>query len=124
MYFKNGAKTNMVVLVSVMLSTMVLTGYALAADRGSNNSTNVTIATMTPVDTIAVNEDVADTIAVNEDVNVINITKNSNETTVTETIIKDEQKKSSPGFSLFDSLISLIPALILIMIYKIGRYKR
>ncbi len=106
-------KTNKVILISMMLSTMALIGSALAADRSADNSTNVTI-TMTP----------ADTIAVNEDVNVINITKNSNETTVTETIIKDDQKKSSPGFSLFDSLISLFSAIILIMIYKIGRYIR
>ncbi len=87
-----------------MLSATTLTRYALAAE---NISINETIS-----DQVITS---ADTIAINENVSVINITKNSNETTVAETIIKEEQKKSSPGFSLNDTVISLISAIILIM---------
>lgn len=101
-------KSNMLILILVMLSATTLTGYALAAESGTNISPNETIATITP----------ADAIAVNEDVNVINITRDSNETTVDETIIKEEQMKSSPGFSLTDTVMSLITGIILIMIFK------
>ncbi len=104
-------KTNMLILISVMLSITVLTEYALADESGINVSTNGTPAVITP----------ADTVAINENSSVINITKNSNETIVAETIIKGEQNKSSPGFSLNETVISLI--IILITIYKIGRNK-
>lgn len=106
-------KINMLILILVMLSTMTLTGYAQINESGANISTNETIADREST--------AADTIAINEDINVINITKNSNETTVTETIIKEEQTKSSPGFSLTDTVISLITGIILIMVYKMGR---
>lgn len=104
-------KINTLILILVMLSTMTLTGYAQANESGANISTNETTAGITP----------ADIIAINENASVINITKNSNETTVAETMIKDGQTKSSPGFSLTDTVISLITAIILIAVYKIGR---
>jgi len=103
-------KRNNLILILVISSTM--TGCALAADKDINISPNETIAqqVITP----------GDTIALDENVEVINITENSNETSVVETIIKEEQEKSSPGFSLNDTVISLIIATILIMV--IGRY--
>jgi hypothetical protein len=107
-------KRSMLILISVMLSTILLIVYAQAAGSGANISTNETLSdqvTTTP----------ADTIAINENISIINITKNSNETTVSETIIKEAQTKSSPGFSLTDTVISLISVIILIMVYKIGR---
>lgn len=107
-------KTNRLILILAMLSTTTLTGYALTADKDVNIPTNETITDQMST--------AVDTIAINENVNVINITKNSNETTVAETILKEEQKKTSPGFSLTDTVISLISAVILIMIYKIGGY--
>ena len=85
-------KTNMLILILVMLSIAVPTGYAQEANNGEN-----------------------DTIVINESVNVVNITENSNETEILETSIKEEQKNSSPGFSLVDSMISLIIAILLIM---------
>jgi hypothetical protein len=103
-------KTNMLLLTLAILSTSAtaltaLSGYALAADNDINISTN----TIYPVDTPV------NTIAINESINVVNITNNSNETTVAETIIKEENKKSSPGFLLTDTVISLITAIILII---------
>jgi len=100
-------------LILVTLLTTTLTGYALAADKDVNIPTNDTITDQMGT--------AVDTIAINENVTVINITENSNETTVAETILKEEQKKSSPGFSLTDMVVSLISAVFLIMIYKIGR---
>lgn len=105
-------KTNMLILILVMLSTTTLTGYALAEDKDMNIPTNETTA-----DKVST---AADTIAINENVNAINITKNSNETTVAEMILKGEQKKSSPGFSLTDLVMSLISAVILIGYTKWG----
>lgn len=95
----------MLSLILVIITTTTFSGYALAAESGTNISTNETIAVSTQVET---ND-------INNNANIINITENSNETTVVETIIKEEQKKSSPGFSLSDTLISLITAIILII---------
>lgn len=106
-------QTNTLILILVILS-QALTGYALAADKDVNISTNETIADQ--VSTV-------DTIAINDNVNIINITKNSNETIVAETILKEEQTKSSPGFSLADTAISLITAAILIMAMICARKK-
>lgn len=103
----NKHKISIILLILVILS-ITLTGYALAADKDANNSTNETIAN--PVNTPA------DVIEINETANVINITENSNETTVAETIIKEEQKKAASGFSLTDAVISLITAIIIITV--------
>lgn len=81
-----------------------LTGHALASDMDGNTSTNETIAN--PVST-------TDAIEISETANVINITENSNETTIIETIIKEDQKKSSPGFGLTDIVTALITLIIL-----------
>ncbi len=97
-------KTNMLIVILLMLSASA--GNVLAAEPGGNISANETIAPA-----------VADTITVNESVNVINITKNSNETTIDETAT---QKMSSPGFSLIDMVISLIIAMVLIMYMRGG----
>jgi len=64
-----------------------------------NVSTDETIAN--PVSTV-------DAIEISETANVINITENSNETTVIETIIKEDQKKSSPAFGLTETVTALI----------------
>lgn len=98
-------KMKMLLLILAILSTTTLNAYALAFDIDTNISTNETIAN--PVST-------TDTIEINETANFINITENSNETTVIESIIKEEQKKS-PGFGLIDSVISLITVIILMM---------
>jgi hypothetical protein len=99
-------KMNMTLLILAIFSTTTVTGYALTTDTGSKISTN---------DTIVNSESTNDTIVVNENARVINITENSNETTVMESIIKQEQKKSTPGFGLEDTLISLITVMFLIM---------
>lgn len=98
-------KMNMALLILAILSTTTINAYALSVDIDTNISTNETIAN--PVST-------TDTIEINETANVVNITENSNETTVIESIIKEEQKKS-PGFGLTDSVISLITVIILMM---------
>jgi hypothetical protein len=97
------------VSATALTTFTALTGYALAADNDTNISTNTIYPVDTPVDTAP------DTIAINESINVINITNNSNETTVAETIIKEESKKSSPGFLLTDTMISLITVIILVI---------
>jgi hypothetical protein len=94
-----------IIAILAILSITTLNAYALAVDIDTNISTNKTIAN--PVSTI-------DTIEINETANFINITENSNETAVIESIIKEEQKKS-PGFGLTDSVISLITVIILMM---------
>lgn len=86
---------------------MISTGYALAANNDTNNSINIT--TVDPETTEQ------ETIVIPENAEVINITENSNETDVAETILKEEQKKSSPGFWLTDAVISLICAIFIIM---------
>ena len=108
------SKTNTLLLILAILSTTTLTGYALAADKDANISTNETIANQvsTPVDTIVINENAK----------VINITENSNEITVAETIIKEEQKKSSPGFGMADTIISLIA--VVAIVFVIARKNR
>lgn len=107
-------KTNILLLILAIFLTATLTGYALAADGDVNISTNETIAN--PVSTPI------DTIVINEDANVINITENSNETTIAETIIKEEQKKSSPGFGIADTIISLIA--VVAIVFVIARKNR
>jgi hypothetical protein len=93
-------KINKALLILAIFSTTALTGYALPSDMDANISANKTIAN--PVNT-------ADAIEISETANVINITENSNETTIIESIIKEDQKKSSPGFGLADTaLITLI----------------
>jgi hypothetical protein len=99
-------KMNTTLLILAIFSITTLSGSALPIDKGANFSTNETMAN-------SVNTD--DTFVVNENVNVINITENSNETTVVESIIQQDQMKSSPGFALTDTMISLIMVLILIM---------
>ncbi len=100
-------KTNLLMLIIVILSATTLTVYALAEDV--NISKNETTA--------------ADAITINETANIINVTKNSNETNLADMLITEEQKKSSPGFSLTDTVIALITSIILITVYKIGRFK-
>jgi hypothetical protein len=95
----------MALLILVIFSTTTLTGYGLATDIDVNISTNETITTLVST---------TDVIEISETANVINITENSNETTVIESIIKEEQKKSSPGFGLTDIVITLITLAILI----------
>src|SRR5659263_636833 len=95
----------MLLLILAILSTTTLNAYALAFDIDTNISTNETIDN--PVST-------TDTIEINETANFSNITENSNETTVIESIIKEEQKKSA-GFGLIDSVISLITVMIFMM---------
>ncbi len=105
---ENMNKMNMklsILAILAILSITTLNAYALAVNIDTNISTNETIAN--PVST-------TDTIEINETANFINITENSNETTVIESIIKEEQKKS-PGFGLTDSVISLITVIILMM---------
>lgn len=87
------SKKNMLILITVILFTVTSAEYALAVEQDAN----------------------VDTIEINESVNVINITENSNETTVLETSIREEQNNASPGFSLPDSMISLIIAALLIV---------
>lgn len=108
-------KMNMALLILAILSITTLTGHALASDMDANISTNETIPN--PVNTI-------DVIEISETANVINITENSNETIVIESIIKDEQKKSSPGFGLAEIMITLITAVILITIIVTIRNNR
>jgi hypothetical protein len=95
---------NKMLLILAIFSMTTLTGYALASDLDANISTNKTIAN--PVNT-------TDAIEISETANVINITENSNETTIIESIIKEDQKKSSPGFALTDTLTALITLIIL-----------
>ena len=85
--------TNILILILVMLPIATPTGFALAVNQDAN----------------------ADTIEINESVNIINITENSNETTVLETSIREEQNKASPGFPIIDSVISLIIAVLIIV---------
>jgi hypothetical protein len=98
-------KMTIMILILAILTTMTLTEYALAAESSANISTNETVAVSTPVGTNVINDKAK----------IINITEDSNETTVVETIIEEEQKKSSSGFSLIDTVISLITVIILIM---------
>ena len=99
-------KVNMALLILAIFSAMMLTGNALATGIDANISTTEAIAS--PVST-------TDAIEISETANVVNITEDSNETTVIESIIKEEQKKSSPEFGLTDTVIVLITAVILIM---------
>ena len=96
-------KKNMALLILAIFS-MTTSGQALASDTDGNFSINETIAN--PVGT-------EDAIEISETANVVNITENSNETTVIESIIKEDQKKSSPGFGLTGTLTSLISLVIL-----------
>jgi hypothetical protein len=97
-------KMNMALLILAIFSMTTLTGHALASDIDENISTNETIAN--PVST-------TEAIEISETANVINITEDSNETTVIESIIKEDQKKSSPGFGLTDTVTALIILIIL-----------
>ena len=97
-------KMNMALLILAIFSMTTLTVHALASDMDGNFSSNETIAN--PVGT-------EDAIEISETANVVNITENSNETTVIESIIKEDQKKSSPGFGLTGTLTSLISLVIL-----------
>lgn len=97
------SKINLLLLILVAFSTTTLNGYALTED----NSANGTI-----VDTAA---EPSETITVNENTTVINITENSNETNVVETVINDEQKKSTPGFLFTDTVMSLFISIIVTM---------
>ena len=97
-------KMNKVLLILAIFSMTTLTGHALASGMDGNTSTNKTIAN--PMST-------TDAIEISETANVINITENSNETTIIETIIKEDQKKSSPGFALTDTVTALITLIIL-----------
>jgi hypothetical protein len=103
---ENMNKMNIALLIVAIFSITTVPGYALATGSGVNISTDETIANSRAAN---------DTIVVNENANVINITENSNETTVLESIIKQEQKKSSSGFGSTDTVISLITVIILIM---------
>ncbi len=106
---KNDYQNKLLLALAILsiLST-TLTGYALAAGNDTNTSINRT--TVDPVVTPL------DTIVINENTKVINITENSNETIVAETIIKEEQTKSSQGFWLTATVISLIAAIFIIMV--------
>lgn len=86
-------KTNMLILTLAILSIAAPIGYALAANNNEN----------------------ADVIEINESANVVNITENSSETQILETSIKEGQINASPGFSLPDSMISLIIAILIIV---------
>lgn len=97
-------KMNMALLILAIFSMTTLTVHALASDIDGNFSTNETISN--PVGT-------ADVIEISETANVINITENSNETIVIESIIKEDQKKSSPGFGLTETVTALISLIIL-----------
>lgn len=103
-------------LILTIFSITTVPGYALATDTEANISRN---------DTIVNSQSTDDTILVNENARVINITENSNETTVIESIIKQEQKKTASGFGLTEIVISLITVIILIMAIvpriKLGR---
>ena len=98
---------NTALLILAIFSITTLTGNALATDIDANISTNETIAN--PVNT-------TDTIEIGETANVVNITENSSETSVIESIIKEEQKQSSPGFGLTDTVTALIAVVILITV--------
>jgi hypothetical protein len=93
---------NMALLILAIFSMTTLTGHA--SDIDENISTNETITN--PVST-------TEAIEISETANVINITEDSNETTVIESIIKEDQKKSSPGFGLTDTVTALIILIIL-----------
>ena len=97
---------NLMLLVLAILLLTTFSGYALASDINTNISTNETAANSVST---------TDTIEINESANLINITENSNEATVIESMIKEDQKKSSPGFGLTDTVISLITVIILVM---------
>ncbi len=95
---------NKALLILAIFSMTTLTGHALASGLDANISANKTIAN--PVST-------TDAIEISETANVINITENSNETTIIESIIKEDQKKSSPGFGFTDTVAALITLIIL-----------
>ncbi len=100
---------NIALLILAISSITALTGNALATGIDANISANETIAN--PVNTI-------DTIEISEAAKVVNITENSSETTVIESIIKEEEKKSSPGFGLTATVTALIALIILITVYN------
>ena len=97
---------NMALLILAMFSITTLTAHAQASEMDANISTNETIAN--PVST-------PDAIEISETAKVINITENSNETAVIESIIKEDQKKSSPGFGLTDTVTALITVVITVI---------
>lgn len=84
---------------------LTLIGNAYGAENGSNTSQ---IFKATDVMT-------NDTIEINENATIINITENSTEAIVEEYIIKEEENKSSQGYSLNYNNISSIIKIFMIM---------
>jgi hypothetical protein len=100
-------KINIALLILAIFSITTLTAHAQASHMDANISTNETIAN--PANT-------TDVIEISETANVINITENSNETIVIESIIKEDQIKSSPGFGLTDTAMALITVVITVIV--------
>lgn len=105
-------RTTILLLILAIMSTMVFNGHAFAADENANVSIGETID-----DPAATPEDI---IVINQDAKIVNITENSNETTVIDTVIGEEEKKYSPGFSLTDNMLSLIAAIIVIIMSMVA----
>lgn len=95
----------MLKLIILLIGTLI--GNALAAENGSNTSQIETAA-----DTLVIPED---TIEINENATIINITENSTEAKVEESLINEEQNTTTQGFSLNGNSISTIIKIVLIM---------
>lgn len=112
--------TNMLKLIILLF--FILIGNALAAENGTNTSKIEKAA-----DSVVIKKD---TIKINENATIIKITKNSTEAAVEESIIKEEQNKSSEGFSLNENSISSIIKIVIIMsivgiaFINVSKYKK